>query len=31
MSGTYKMRSKGGHIFDSKIPKFELQMPRTLH
>ncbi len=31
MSGTYKMRSKEGHIFDSKIPKFELQMPRTLH
>ena len=31
MSGTYKMRSKEGHYFDSKIPKFELQMPRTLH
>jgi len=31
MSGTYKMRSKEGDLFDSKIPKFELQMPRTLH
>ena len=31
MSGTYKMRGKEGHLFDSKIPKFELQMPRTLH
>ena len=31
MSGTYKMRSKEGHLFDSIIPKFKLQMPRTLH
>ena len=31
MSGTYKMQSKEGNLFDSKIPKFELQMPRTLH
>tara|TARA_B100000787_G_C16063950_1_gene236818 strand:- start:428 stop:670 length:243 start_codon:yes stop_codon:yes gene_type:complete len=31
MSGTYKMRSKNGQLFDTKIPKFELRMPRTLH
>ncbi|MDG2252483.1 MAG: Co2+/Mg2+ efflux protein ApaG [Methylophilaceae bacterium] len=31
MSGTYKMQSKDGKFFDAKIPKFELQMPRTLH
>ena len=31
MSGTYTMQSKDGRLFDSIIPKFELQMPRTLH
>jgi ApaG protein len=31
MSGTYKMQSKDGKFFNAKIPKFELQMPRTLH
>ena len=31
MSGTYKMQSKDGKLFDAKIPKFELHMPRTLH
>ena len=31
MSGTYTMQSKDGRLFDSIIPKFELQIPRALH
>ena len=31
MYGTYQMRTQNSVQFDSKIPKFKLQMPRTLH
>ena len=31
MSGSYHMVTEEGIEFDAKIPKFELNMPRTLH
>jgi len=31
MLGTYHMVTEEGIKFDAKIPKFELNMPRTLH
>lgn len=31
MLGTYHMITEEGIEFDAKIPKFELNMPRTLH
>jgi ApaG protein len=31
MLGTYNMVTEEGIKFDAKIPKFELNMPRTLH
>ena len=31
MYGTYQMLTQNSDQFDSKIPKFKLQMPRTLH
>ena len=31
MLGTYHMVTEEGIEFDAKIPKFELNMPRTLH
>jgi ApaG protein len=31
MYGTYQMITEDARSFDAKIPKFELNMPRTLH
>jgi ApaG protein len=31
MQGTYKMIAEDGTPFDTKIPAFHLQIPRTLH
>ncbi len=31
MQGTYQMLGPDANLFDAKIPKFLLQMPRTLH
>lgn len=31
MHGTYEMQREDGSVFHASIPKFRLQMPRTLH